>query len=85
MKREGLKIEKNNDSKLFVNIVEFDLYELSEFVKIEFFESIKEITLFEMFLEMLSSSLFKRLVEDVEFLEMLEKGVFVELVRKKNF
>ena len=85
MKREGSKIEKNNDSKLPANIVELDLHESSESVKIESPESIKEITSSEMSSEMPSSSLPKRLVEDVEPSEMSEKGASVESVRKKNF
>nr|CAI6646287.1 AAC_HP1_G0035720.mRNA.1.CDS.1 [Saccharomyces cerevisiae] len=85
MKREGSKIEKNNDSKLPANIVELDLHESPESVKIESPESIKEITSSEMSSEMPSSSLPKRLVEDVEPSEMSEKGASVESVRKKNF
>ena len=85
MKREGSKIEKNNDSKLPANIVELDLHESPESVKIESPESIKEITSSEMSSEMPSSSLPKRLVEDVEPSEMSEKGASVEPVRKKNF
>ncbi|CAI7379458.1 CRE_collapsed_G0036040.mRNA.1.CDS.1 [Saccharomyces cerevisiae] len=85
MKREGSKIEKNNDSKLPANIVELDLHESPESVKIESPESIKEITSSEMSSEMPSSSLPKRLVEDVEPSEMPEKGASVESVRKKNF
>ncbi|CAI4592888.1 BAF_collapsed_G0038770.mRNA.1.CDS.1 [Saccharomyces cerevisiae] len=85
MKREGSKIEKNNDSKLPANIVELDLHESPESVKIESPESIKEITSSEMSSEMPSSSLPKRLVEDVESSEMPEKGASVESVRKKNF
>ncbi|CAD6636065.1 HN1_G0026510.mRNA.1.CDS.1 [Saccharomyces cerevisiae] len=85
MKREGSKIEKNNDSKLPANIVELDLHESPESVKIESPESIKEITSSEMSSEMQSSSLPKRLVEDVESSEMSEKGASVESVRKKNF
>ncbi|CAI6593842.1 CFF_HP2_G0030720.mRNA.1.CDS.1 [Saccharomyces cerevisiae] len=85
MKREGSKIEKNNDSKLPANIVELDLHESPESVKIESPESIKEITSSEMSSEMPSSSLPKRLVEDVEPSEMSEKGASVESIRKKNF
>ncbi|AJP40168.1 AHL_G0035040.mRNA.1.CDS.1 [Saccharomyces cerevisiae] len=85
MKREGSKIEKNNDSKLPANIVELDLHESPESVKIESPESIKEITSSEMSSEVPSSSLPKRLVEDVEPSEMSEKGASVESVRKKNF
>ncbi|CAI4639629.1 AFI_G0036780.mRNA.1.CDS.1 [Saccharomyces cerevisiae] len=85
MKREGSKIEKNNDSKLPANIVELDVHESPESVKIESPESIKEITSSEMSSEMPSSSLPKRLVEDVEPSEMSEKGASVESVRKKNF
>ncbi|AJV55491.1 Spa2p [Saccharomyces cerevisiae YJM1342] len=85
MKRESSKIEKNNDSKLPANIVELDLHESPESVKIESPESIKEITSSEMSSEMPSSSLPKRLVEDVEPSEMSEKGASVEPVRKKNF
>ncbi|CAI4593481.1 CCQ_1a_G0034420.mRNA.1.CDS.1 [Saccharomyces cerevisiae] len=85
MKREGSKIEKNNDSKLPANIVELDLHESPESVKIESPESIKEITSSEMSSEMPSSSLPKKLVEDVEPSEMSEKGASVESVRKKNF
>ncbi|AJV65769.1 BMC_2a_G0036300.mRNA.1.CDS.1 [Saccharomyces cerevisiae] len=85
MKREGSKIEKNNDSKLPTNIVELDLHESPESVKIESPESIKEITSSEMSSDMPSSSLPKRLVEDVEPSEMSEKGASVESVRKKNF
>ena len=85
MKREGSKIEKNNDSKLPANIVELDLHESPESVKIESPESIKEIMSSEMSSEMPSSSLPKRLVEDVEPSEMSEKGASVESVRKKNF